>query len=102
VAEAAADCQAQAHRLAEGGRLQPPFVGEAPISHFKPVIGDALRSRTRCRRALEVAIAVTALNRMIVLGRPEAVRIVNPRHGRAHNIFWIPCGRFSLNTRLER
>ena len=39
------------------------------------MIGDALRSRTDRRRATEVAIAVQALNRMLDLGRPEAVRI---------------------------
>ncbi len=47
---------------------------EADVSRFKRVIGDALRSRTDRRRATEVAIAVSALNRMLDLGRPEYVR----------------------------
>jgi hypothetical protein len=48
---------------------------EAAISRFKRVIADALRSRTHRRQATEVAIAVTALNRMLELGRPQSVRI---------------------------
>ena len=48
---------------------------EADISRFKRVIGGALRSRTDERRATEVAIAVSVLNRMLELGRPEYVRI---------------------------
>ena len=46
---------------------------EADISRFKRVIGDGLRSRTDRRRATEVAIAVSALNQMLELGRPEYV-----------------------------
>jgi hypothetical protein len=38
---------------------------EADIARFKRVIGDGLHSRTDCRRATEVAIAVGALNRML-------------------------------------
>ena len=48
---------------------------ESAISRFKRVIGDALRSRTDQRRATEVAIAISALNRMLELGRPKSVRI---------------------------
>ena len=48
---------------------------EADVSRFKRVIGDNLRSRTDRRRATEVAVAVSALNRMLGLGRPEYVRI---------------------------
>jgi hypothetical protein len=48
---------------------------EADISRYKRVIGDALRSRTDARRATEVAVAVSVLNRMLQLGRPESVRI---------------------------
>jgi hypothetical protein len=48
---------------------------EADISRYKRVIGDALRSRTDARRATEVADAVSVLNRMLQLGRPESVRI---------------------------
>jgi Transposase DDE domain len=49
---------------------------EAAISHFKRVIGDALRSRADQRRGTEVAIAVHALNRMLELGCPKSVRVV--------------------------
>jgi hypothetical protein len=48
---------------------------ETSISRFKRVIGDALRSRTDRRRASEIAIAVSALNRMLELGRPKFIRI---------------------------
>ena len=46
-------------------------LAEAAVSRYKRVIGDSLRSRTDRRRAVEVAIAVRALNRMLELGRPE-------------------------------
>ncbi|WP_237050583.1 IS5 family transposase [Microvirga ossetica] len=48
---------------------------ETAISRLKRVIGDARRSRTDGRRATEVAIAISALNRMLELGRPEPVRV---------------------------
>ena len=48
---------------------------EADISRFKRIIGDGLRSRTDERRATEVAIAVSVLNRMLELGRPDYVRL---------------------------
>jgi len=48
---------------------------ETAISRLERVIGDALRSRTDGRRATEVAIAISALNRMLELGRPESVRV---------------------------
>jgi hypothetical protein len=48
---------------------------ETSISRFKRVIGDVLRSQTDRRRATEVAIAISALNRMLALGRPKSVRI---------------------------
>jgi hypothetical protein len=48
---------------------------EADVSRFKRVIGGALRSRTEGRRATEVAVAVSVLNRMLELGRPEYARI---------------------------
>ena len=38
-------------------------------------IGDKLRSRTDGRQEAEVAVAASALNRMLDLGRPEYVRI---------------------------
>ena len=47
---------------------------ETAISRLKRVIGDALRSRTDRRRLTEVAIAISALNRMLELGRPKSVR----------------------------
>ena len=49
---------------------------EADISRWKRVIGDGLRSRTNGRQASEVAIAASALNRMLELGRPVYVRVV--------------------------
>jgi hypothetical protein len=48
---------------------------EASISRYKRVIGDALRSRTQETEVSEVAIAAAALNRILVLGRPNYVRI---------------------------
>ncbi len=68
--------------IAEHGRMKWQEISgyhwralvEADMSRFKRVIGDALRSRTEQRRTTEVAIAVEALNRMLVLGRPSYVR----------------------------
>ena len=48
---------------------------EATMGRFKQVIGDGLRCCTDQRRAIEVEVAVHALNRMLELGRPESVRI---------------------------
>jgi hypothetical protein len=48
---------------------------ESDVSRWKRVIGDGLRSRTEGRQETEVAIAASALNRMLELGRPEYVRI---------------------------
>jgi Transposase DDE domain len=50
-------------------------LAESAMSRYKRVIGDALRSRTDPGRAVEVAIAARALNRMLELGRPESVRV---------------------------
>ena len=50
-------------------------LAETAMSRYKRVIGDALRSRTDRRQAVEVAIAVRALNRMLELGCPESVRV---------------------------
>jgi hypothetical protein len=47
---------------------------EATIGRFKQVIGDGLRCRTDQRRAIELDVAVHALNRMLKLGRPISVR----------------------------
>ena len=49
---------------------------EADISRFKRVIGGGLRSRTDRRRGTEITLAVSILNRMLELGRPEYVRLV--------------------------
>ncbi len=49
---------------------------EADISRFKRVIGNGLRSRTDRRRGTEIALAVSVLNQMLELGRPEYVRLV--------------------------
>jgi hypothetical protein len=46
-----------------------------PISRFKRVIGDGLRSRTDEGRAIEVDVAVHVLNRMLELRRPTYVRV---------------------------
>ena len=48
---------------------------EADIGRWKRVIGDVLRSQTDARQATEVAIAVTVLNHMLEMGRPNYVRI---------------------------
>jgi hypothetical protein len=37
--------------------------------------GGALRSRTDARRATKVAVAISVLNCMLELGRPEYIRI---------------------------
>ncbi|MGI4795412.1 MAG: IS5 family transposase [Janthinobacterium lividum] len=49
---------------------------EADISRFKRVIGNGLRSRTDRRRETGIALAVSVLNQMLELGRPEYVRLV--------------------------
>ncbi len=69
------------HIIAERGRMAWQKASgyhwralvEADISRFKRVIKDGLRSHTDRRRATEVAIAVSALNRMLELG-PSGVR----------------------------
>ena len=48
---------------------------EADMSRFKRLIGDRLRLRTARRQATEVAIAATALNRMLELGRLKYICI---------------------------
>src|SRR4051795_11690140 len=55
------------------------LIGDSQFGRRKCECLDALRSRTDERRATEVAIAVSALNRMLEIGRPEYVRIVWPR-----------------------
>ena len=48
---------------------------EAQIGRFKRVIGDALRSHSDEAQAIEIAIAVEVLNRMLDLGRSKSVRV---------------------------
>jgi hypothetical protein len=47
---------------------------EGTMSRYKRIIGDTLRSHTRPAQEVETRIAVTVLNRMLDLGRPESVR----------------------------
>jgi Transposase DDE domain len=48
---------------------------EASIGRYKQVIGPGLRFRKDNRRATEVAISVSIMNRMLMLGRARYVRI---------------------------
>jgi hypothetical protein len=41
---------------------------------YKRIIGDTLRSHSRPAQEVETRIAITVLNRMLHLGRPESVR----------------------------
>jgi hypothetical protein len=47
---------------------------EGTMSRYKRIIGDTLRSHTRPAQEVETRIAVTVLNRMLDLGRPNSVR----------------------------
>jgi hypothetical protein len=47
---------------------------EGAMSRYKRIIGDTLRSHTRLAQEVETRIAVTVLNRMLDLGRPDSVR----------------------------
>ena len=47
---------------------------EGAMSRYKRIIGDTLRSHTRPAQEVETRIAVTVLNRMFDLGRPNSVR----------------------------
>ena len=47
---------------------------EGAMSRYKRIIGDTVRSHTRPAQGVETRIAVTVLNQMLDLGRPEAVR----------------------------
>ena len=62
-----------------GGRRRPGHNvrsrAEAAIGRYKQVIGGDLRFHKDERRASEVAVAVTVLNRMLELGRPISVRV---------------------------
>jgi hypothetical protein len=46
---------------------------EGTMSRYKRIIGDTLRSHTRPAQETETRIAVTVLNRMLDLGRPDSV-----------------------------
>jgi hypothetical protein len=47
---------------------------EGAMSRYKRIIGDTLRSHARPAQEVETRIAVTILNRMLDLGRPQSVR----------------------------
>jgi hypothetical protein len=47
---------------------------EGTMSRYKRIIGDTLRSHSRPAQETETRIAVTVLNRMLDLGRPNSVR----------------------------
>jgi hypothetical protein len=47
---------------------------EGAMSRYKRIIGDTLRSHSRPAQETETRIAVSILNRMLDLGRPESVR----------------------------
>ncbi len=48
---------------------------EAGISRLRRVIGGELHSRTDRRPGTKIALALSALNQMLELGRPEYVRL---------------------------
>ena len=45
------------------------------MRRYKRIIGDALRSHSRPAQEVETRIAVTVLNRMLDVGRPESVGV---------------------------
>ena len=47
---------------------------EGAMSRYKRIIGDTLRSHGQPSQEVETRIAVTVLNRMFDLGRPNSVR----------------------------
>ena len=47
---------------------------EGAMSRYKCIIGDTLRSHARPAQETEIRIAVTVLNRMLDLARPDSVR----------------------------
>jgi hypothetical protein len=49
---------------------------EAAIARWKQVTGNGLHSRIDRRRATEVDVAVSVLNRMLAFGRPSYLRVV--------------------------
>ena len=52
-----------------------PAGAEGAMSRYKRIIGDTLRSHSRLEQEAETRIAVTVLNRMLDLGRPQSVRV---------------------------
>ena len=47
---------------------------EGTMSRYKRIIGDILRARGRPAQETETRIAVSILNRMLDLGRPDSIR----------------------------
>jgi hypothetical protein len=47
---------------------------EGAMSRYKRIIGDTLRSHSRPAQEVKTQIAVSILNRMLDLARPESVR----------------------------
>jgi hypothetical protein len=47
---------------------------EGAMSRYKRIIGDTLRSHSRPAQKIKTWIAVTVLNRMLDLARPDSVR----------------------------
>src|SRR3954470_14597338 len=75
------DCHIQA--IAEQGRMGWQKTSgynaragvEGTMSRYKRIIGDTLRSHTRPAQEGQTRIALTVLNRMLDLGRPDSVRV---------------------------
>jgi IS5 family transposase len=75
------DCHLQV--IAEQGRMgwqrtsgyNARAGAEGTMSRYKRIIGDTLRSHSRPAQEVETRIAVSILNRMLDLGRPESVRV---------------------------
>jgi hypothetical protein len=47
---------------------------EGTLSRYKRIIGDTLRSHSQPAQETETRIAVSILNRMLDLGRPDSIR----------------------------
>lgn len=65
----------RADGLADRAWIQQAGSGRSLHERWKQVIGGELRAHTDERRAVEVAVAVQVLNRMLELGRPSYVRV---------------------------
>jgi hypothetical protein len=74
------DCHIQV--IAEQGRMgwqrtsgyNARAGAEGTMSRYKRIIGDTLRSHSQPAQEVETRIAVSILNRMLDLGRPESGR----------------------------